>query len=188
MKKFLIFGLGNPGADYHRTRHNIGFEVLDAMASDTSSFSSERYADVARVRIKGRELILVKPNTYMNLSGKAVRYWMEQEKVSIDRVLMVVDELALPLGAIRIKMKGSDGGHNGLKSIQQLLGRADYPRLRFGIGNEFSKGQQVDFVLGQWTEEEWTQLQPRIKKAAEAIKSFALAGPQTTMNQFNGNE
>lgn len=188
MKKFLIFGLGNPGADYDRTRHNIGFEVLDALASDTSSFSPERYADVARKRLKGRELILVKPNTYMNLSGRAVRYWMEQEKVPIDRIIVVVDELALPLGAIRIKMKGSDGGHNGLKSIQQLLGRSDYPRLRFGIGNEFSKGQQVDFVLGKCTEEEWTKLQPRIKKAAEAIESFALAGPQITMNQFNGNE
>lgn len=186
MKKFLIFGLGNPGAEYHRTRHNIGFEVLDAVASDTSSFSSERYADVARVRVKGRELILVKPNTYMNLSGKAVRYWMEQEKVPLQNVLVVVDELALPLGAIRIKMKGSDGGHNGLKSIQQLLGRADYPRLRFGISNNFSKGKQVDFVLGHWTDEEWTELKPRIKKAAEAIVSFALAGPQITMNQFNG--
>ncbi|NVK03548.1 MAG: aminoacyl-tRNA hydrolase [Flavobacteriia bacterium] len=186
MKKFLIFGLGNPGAEYNRTRHNIGFEVLDALASDTSSFSSERYADVARVRVKGRELILVKPNTYMNLSGKAVRYWMEQEKVPLENILVVVDELALPLGAIRIKMKGSDGGHNGLKSIQQLLGRADYPRLRFGIGNEFSRGQQVDFVLGQWTDKEWLDLQPRIDKATEAIKSFALAGPQITMNQFNG--
>lgn len=186
MKKFLIFGLGNPGAEYNRTRHNIGFEVLDALASDTSSFSSERYADVARVRVKGRELILVKPNTFMNLSGKAVRYWMEQERVPLENILVVVDELALPLGAIRIKMKGSDGGHNGLKSIQQLLGRADYPRLRFGIGNEFSRGQQVDFVLGQWTDKEWLDLQPRINKAAEAIKSFALAGPQITMNQFNG--
>ncbi|KAB2813990.1 aminoacyl-tRNA hydrolase [Phaeocystidibacter luteus] len=186
MKKFLIFGLGNPGAEYHRTRHNIGFEVLDAIASDTSSFSSERYADVARVRVKGRELILVKPNTYMNLSGKAVRYWMEQEKVPLENILVVVDELALPLGAIRIKMKGSDGGHNGLKSIQQLLGRADYPRLRFGISNNFSKGQQVDFVLGKWTDEEWKVLVPRIEKAAEAIKSFALAGPQITMNQYNG--
>lgn len=186
MKKFLIFGLGNPGAEYNRTRHNIGFEVLDALASDTSSFSSERYADVARVRVKGRELILVKPNTYMNLSGKAVRYWMESEKVPLENILVVVDELALPLGAIRIKLKGSDGGHNGLKSIQQLLGRADYPRLRFGIGNEFSKGQQVDFVLGKWSEEEWTALQPRIKKSVEAIKSFALAGAQITMNQFNG--
>ncbi|GGH67675.1 MAG: aminoacyl-tRNA hydrolase [Bacteroidetes bacterium] len=186
MKKFLIFGLGNPGAEYNRTRHNIGFEVLDALASDTSSFSSERYADVARVRVKGRELILVKPNTYMNLSGKAVRYWMETEKVPLENILVVVDELALPLGAIRMKLKGSDGGHNGLKSIQQLLGRSDYPRLRFGIGNEFSKGQQVDFVLGKWTEEEWKNLQPRIKKATEAIQSFALAGPQITMNQFNG--
>lgn len=186
MKKFLIFGLGNPGAEYNRTRHNIGFEVLDALASDTSSFSSERYADVARVRVKGRELILVKPNTYMNLSGKAVRYWMETEKVPLENILVVVDELALPLGAIRMKLKGSDGGHNGLKSIQQLLGRSDYPRLRFGIGNEFSKGQQVDFVLGKWTEEEWKTLQPRIKKATEAIQSFALAGPQITMNQFNG--
>ncbi|NVK27248.1 MAG: aminoacyl-tRNA hydrolase [Flavobacteriia bacterium] len=186
MKKFLIFGLGNPGAEYHRTRHNIGFEVLDAVASDTSSFSSERYADVARVRVKGRELILVKPNTYMNLSGKAVRYWMEQEKVPLENVLVVVDELALPLGSIRIKLKGSDGGHNGLKSIQQVLGRADYPRLRFGISNNFSKGQQVDFVLGKWTDEEWKALVPRIEKAAEAIKSFALAGPQITMNQFNG--
>ncbi len=186
MKKFLIFGLGNPGADYDRTRHNIGFEVLDALASDTSSFSPERYGDVARVKVKGRELILVKLSTFMNLSGKAVRYWMETEKVPLENVLVVVDELALPLGAIRIKLKGSDGGHNGLKSIQQLLGRADYPRLRFGIGNEFSKGQQVDFVLGTWTEEEWTALQPRIKKATEAIVSFALAGPQITMNQFNG--
>lgn len=173
--------------DYVRTRHNIGFEVLDALASDTSSFSSERYADIARMRIKGRELILVKPNTYMNLSGKAVRYWMETEKVPVENILVVVDELALPLGAIRIKMRGSDGGHNGLKSIQSVLGRSDYPRLRFGIGNEFSKGQQVDFVLGSWTAEEWEALTPRIRKAKEAIISFALAGPQLTMTQFNSN-
>lgn len=186
MKKFLIFGLGNPGAEYSRTRHNIGFEVLDAIASDTSSFSSERYADVAKIRVKGREIILVKPNTYMNLSGKAVRYWMEAEKVPLENILVVVDELALPLGALRMKMRGSDGGHNGLKSIQQILGRADYPRLRFGIGNDFSKGQQADFVLGNWSEEEWKLLQPRIKKAAEAIKSFVLAGPQITMNRYNG--
>ncbi|MDX5325038.1 MAG: aminoacyl-tRNA hydrolase [Bacteroidota bacterium] len=186
MKKYLIAGLGNPGTEYSNTRHNIGFEVLDALAGASNIFfKPERYADRAEMTVKGRKLVLIKPNTYMNLSGKAIRYWLEQEKIDINHLLVVVDEIALPLGALRIKLKGSDGGHNGLKNIQDILQTTNYPRLRFGIGNEYPKGGQVDFVLGEWTEEEKNALKDRIKLATEAIVSFALAGPQLTMTQFN---
>ncbi len=186
MNKFLIAGLGNIGVEYHNTRHNIGFDVLDAYAKASNIFFSPgRYADVATHNLKGRKITLIKPATYMNLSGKALRYWMEQADVPVENVLVVVDELALPLGALRIKLKGSDGGHNGLKNIQALLNSPDYPRLRFGIGNDFPKGQQVNFVLGKWAESEQALLQPAIQKAVEAIQSFVLAGPQLTMNQFN---
>lgn len=187
MRKYLIVGLGNIGAEYHRTRHNIGFDVLDAFAKASNIFfTPDRYADKAEISIKGRKLTLIKPTTYMNLSGKAVRYWMDQEKIPIENVLVIVDEMALPLGALRLKGKGSDGGHNGLKDIQVKLNTPNYPRLRIGIGNDFPKGHQVDFVLGKWTEEEWEQLTPKIKKATEAIKSFALQGMQLTMTQYNG--
>lgn len=187
MRKYLIVGLGNIGAEYHRTRHNIGFDVLDAFAEASNIFfTPDRYADKAETSFKGRKLILIKPTTYMNLSGKAVRYWMDQEKIPIDNVLVIVDEMALPLGALRLKGKGSDGGHNGLKDIQVKLNTPNYPRLRIGIGNDFPRGHQVDFVLGKWTDEEWEALQPKIKKSVEGIKSFALQGLGPTMNQFNG--
>jgi len=187
MKKYLIVGLGNIGAEYHRTRHNIGFDILDAFAEASNIFFAPgRYADVAQTSVKGRKLILIKPTTFMNLSGKAVRYWMESEKIPIENVLVVVDEIALPLGLLRFKPKGSDGGHNGLKDIQVKLNTPNYPRLRVGIGNDYPKGHQVQFVLGKWTDEEWDQLQPKIKKSVEGIKSFALQGLATTMNQFNG--
>lgn len=186
MKKYLITGLGNPGADYKSTRHNIGFEVLDALAGASNIFfAPDRYADVAELSLKGRKLVLIKPTTYMNLSGKAVRYWMEKENIPIQNLLVVVDDLSLPLGALRIKLKGSDGGHNGLKSIQALLNTTQYPRLRFGIGNAFPKGGQVDFVLGRWTEEEEKVLEDKVKLAAEAIQEFVLAGAANAMNKFN---
>lgn len=187
MKKFLIAGLGNIGAEYSETRHNIGFKVLDALAGASNiSFSPARYADRAEYSVKGRKLILIKPSTYMNLSGKAINYWLQEENIPLSKLLVIVDEVALPFGALRLKTKGSDGGHNGLKNINQLLGRQDYSRLRFGIGNDFPRGEQVKYVLGEWTPEEKEALKPRIKLACEAIESFALAGPQLTMTQFNG--
>lgn len=187
MTKYLIAGLGNIGPDYEGTRHNIGFEVLDSLAKESSiSFSTERYAFRAELKVKNKHLILIKPTTYMNLSGKAVNYWLQQEKIPLRNLLVIVDDLALPHGTLRLKLKGSDGGQNGLKNINQVLGRQDYARLRFGIGNDFPRGHQVDYVLGHWTEDEKGLILPKIEKAGEAIKSFALAGPSITMNQFNG--
>lgn len=187
MKKFLIAGLGNIGDEYKNTRHNIGFQVLDALAGASNiSFKTNRYGDTAQLKVKNKELLLLKPSTYMNLSGKAVNYWLQQEKVPLQNLLVIVDEIALPFGAIRLKGKGSDGGHNGLKHIQQILGRQDYARLRFGIGNDYPKGGQVQYVLGEWTEEQEKALPPRIDVAAEAIKTFALAGLNTAMNEYNG--
>lgn len=187
MKKFLIAGLGNIGAEYSETRHNIGFKILDALSGASNiSFSPDRYASKAELSIKGRKLIFIKPTTYMNLSGKAVNYWLKQEKIPLSNLLVIVDELALPFGSIRLKTKGSDGGHNGLKDINQILGTSGYSRLRFGIGSEFSKGNQVNYVLGEWGTEELKTLDSRMDLAADAIKSFALAGPQLTMTQFNG--
>jgi PTH1 family peptidyl-tRNA hydrolase len=186
MSKFLIVGLGNIGSEYKNTRHNIGFDVLDFLAKEEGvSFSEGRLADVAQLKLKGKPIVLIKPTTYMNLSGKAVNYWLQQEKINIENLLVIVDELALPLGKIRINPKGSDGGHNGLKNIQETLNTAQYSRLRFGIGNEFSKGKQVDFVLGKWTDDEQQLLKDRIKLAADAIKSFAFIGLERTMNSFN---
>lgn len=187
MKKFLIAGLGNIGEEYSETRHNIGFKILDALSRASNiSFSPDRLASKTELSIKGRKLILIKPTTYMNLSGKAVNYWLKQENIPISNLLVLVDELALPFGSIRLKTKGSDGGHNGLKDINQVLGTQNYSRLRFGIGNEFSKGKQVNYVLGNWSSEELKDLDSRMDLAAEAIKSFVLAGPQLTMTQFNG--
>ena len=187
MKKYLIVGLGNPGAEYENTRHNIGFKVLDALAGASNIlFKSDRYADVAELKIKGRTFVLVKPSTYMNLSGKAVRYWMEATKVPQENVLVVTDDLALPYGTLRLRLKGSDGGHNGLNHIIQILQSSKFARLRFGIGSDFSRGQQIDYVLGEWSEEEREQLKALIEKATEMVKSFGLAGPAITMNQFNG--
>jgi PTH1 family peptidyl-tRNA hydrolase len=186
MSKFLIVGLGNIGEEYAGTRHNIGFDVVDHLASEAGvKFSSDRLADVAEIKHKGKILVLIKPTTYMNLSGKAVNYWMQAEKIGVDNVMVIVDELALPLGKIRIGPKGSDGGHNGLRNIQETLNTTNYPRLRFGISNEFNKGQQVDYVLGKWNSEEKTILAERIKIAADAVKAFAFIGLQRCMNEFN---
>lgn len=184
--KFLIVGLGNPGIDYAETRHNIGFKVLDALAGASNTvFSPGRLGDIAQIKHKGRALVLVKPSTYMNLSGKAVNYWMQEEKIPLDRVLIITDDLALPFGKIRIKGKGSDGGHNGLKHINATVNTQEYARMRFGIGSEFGRGQQVDYVLGTWSEEEQKTLDERIKIAAEGALSFTTAGLGRTMNDFN---
>jgi len=184
--KYLVAGLGNIGAEYARTRHNIGFIVLDALARDTGiSFSTERYADRVGFRLRGRSVILIKPSTYMNLSGKAVRYWLEKEKIPLENLLVVVDDIALPIGQLRMKIKGGDGGHNGLTSLIEILGTEDFTRLRFGIGGEFPKGYQVDYVLGEWTPEEEEVLTPRIPSAIEMIKSFVTLGPQKTMTEYN---
>lgn len=186
MSKFLIVGLGNIGEEYAETRHNIGFKIVDYLAKEGGvKFKSDRLADVAELKHKGKILVLIKPTTYMNLSGKAVNYWMQAEKISIENTMVLVDELALPFGKIRIGPKGSDGGHNGLKSIQEVLGHSNYPRLRFGISNEFSKGSQVNYVLGKWGEEELKTLNDRIKVAADAVKAFAFIGLQRCMNEFN---
>ncbi|HEY4797799.1 MAG TPA: aminoacyl-tRNA hydrolase [Bacteroidia bacterium] len=186
MNKFLIVGLGNPGDEYRHSRHNIGFMVLDALAKELASgFSSSRLADVAEGKIKGKTVFLVKPTTFMNLSGKAVNYYLQKENIPLKNLMVITDDLALPLGKLRIRNKGSDGGHNGLKSIQETLGTSDYPRLRFGIGNEFSKGRQVDYVLGEWDAAERNELVPRIDIAVEAIKDFALMGIDKTMNAYN---
>lgn len=187
VKKFLIVGLGNIGSEYINTRHNIGFKVVDFLANEENvSFNTAKLGDIAEVKIKGRTLLLLKPNTYMNLSGKAVKYWMEKENIEKDNVLIITDDLNLAFGTIRIKSKGSDGGHNGLKSIQQLLNTSEYPRFRFGISDDFKKGRQVDYVLGEWTDEEKAKLKECLSVSSEAIKSFALAGLNNTMNTFNG--
>ena len=185
--KYLIVGLGNPGSEYQETRHNIGFKVLDALARASNSvFSTQRLGDVTTVKHKGRQLILLKPNTFMNLSGKAIQYWMVQEKIPLENIFVVTDDLALDYGTIRIRGKGSDGGHNGLKDTQRILNTTNYARLRFGIGDTFSKGKQVDYVLGEWTDEEKVTLEERIKLSADACLSFAFAGLTNTMNTFNG--
>ena len=186
--KYLIVGLGNIGAEYAATRHNIGFKVLDALAEASNTvFSSQRYGSVAELKHKGRTFILLKPSTYMNLSGKAVSYWMQTEKIPLENVFVIVDDIALPFGTIRIRAKGSDGGHNGLKNIAELLGTNAYARLRFGIGGDFPKGMQIDYVLGEWTKEEAAALPERTKVAAEAIKAFGTIGLERTMNQFNNS-
>lgn len=184
--KYLIVGLGNIGDEYRDTRHNIGFNVLDAFAKASNIvFKDGRYGATADLSLKGRQLVLLKPSTYMNLSGNAVRYWMQQEKVPLENVLIVVDDLALPFGTLRLKPKGSDAGHNGLKHIAATLGTENYARLRFGIGNNFPKGAQIDYVLGHFSEEEKQQMGERIDTACKIIKSFCLAGIAITMNQFN---
>lgn len=184
--KYLIVGLGNPGFEYKNTRHNIGFKVLDALAEQSSiSFSDKRYGFRAELRIKGKTLILVKPTTFMNLSGKAVNYYLQAEKIPVEKMMIVVDDLALPLGTVRIKSKGGFGGHNGLEHIEEVLGTNMYNRLRFGIGNVFAKGRQVDYVLGEWDDVELKILPERIIIATDAIKSFPLIGIERTMNYFN---
>ena len=187
MNKFLIVGLGNIGIEYVNTRHNIGFKILNYFANkENISFQTAKLGDVAQYKIKGRTLILLKPNTYMNLSGKALKYWMEKEKIEKENVIVITDDLNLSFGTIRIKPRGTDGGHNGLKNIQLLLNSSEYPRFRFGISDEFKKGKQIDYVLGEWNEEEKSKLQERLEIASQIITSFALTGLDTTMNTFNG--
>jgi PTH1 family peptidyl-tRNA hydrolase len=187
MKKFLIVGLGNIGSEYANTRHNIGFKVLDYIANQEGiSFQTVKLGEVAELKIKGRTLLLLKPNTYMNLSGKAVKYWLEKENIEKENMLVITDDLNLSFGTIRIKTKGSDGGHNGLKNIQLLLNSSEYPRFRFGISDAFKKGQQVNYVLGEWDVEEKEKLKERLEISSEIVKSFALAGLNNTMNIFNG--
>lgn len=184
--KYLIVGLGNIGAEYEQTRHNVGFEVLDTIAKRNEvKFEEERYGAIAQYKFKSRSFIMLKPNTYVNLSGRAINYWMQKEKIPLSNLLVIVDDLALPFGTLRLKTKGGDAGHNGLKSIQSSLGTAAYSRLRFGIGNEFSRGKQVDFVLGKWTDEEWMELMERTKVAEDIVKAFATIGAGRTMSQFN---
>ena len=184
--KYLIAGLGNIGSEYAETRHNIGFKVLDALAAASNAvFRTERYGDVAEMRFKGRTFLLLKPSTYMNNSGNAVRYWLRKEKVEPAELLVVLDDLALPLGTIRMRAKGNDGGHNGLKSIDACIGTNAYPRLRCGIGHDFRQGQQVDYVLGEWLPEEKETLRSVIGMASEAVLSFGTQGVERTMKLFN---
>jgi PTH1 family peptidyl-tRNA hydrolase len=184
--KYLVVGLGNPGEKYEKTRHNIGFKVLDAFAEERNAkFETVKLGDVATAKWKGRTVILLKPSTFMNLSGKAVNYYMQKEKIPLDKVMIITDDLALPFGKLRLKGKGSDGGHNGLKSIQEILSTSNYARLRFGVGNEFNKGQQVDYVLGEWDKEELKTLTERIKTATEFIKGFTTIGLNLTMTNWN---
>ena len=185
MDKFLIVGLGNPGSEYDNTRHNTGFMVLDAFAKSVGvGFEDRHYGFVAEASVKGRKLFLLKPTTFMNLSGNAVRYWLNKENIDQSRLLVVVDDLSLPLGAFRLKGSGSNGGHNGLGNIQQLIGER-YARLKIGIGNDFAKGRQVDWVLGKYSDDDLAVLQPSIDSAVEIIRSFVLSGLDVTMNNFN---
>ena len=192
--KYLIVGLGNPGKEYEQTRHNIGYMALDRFVESLNidnkdkryEFSVERHAYMTEVKVKGRTLILIKPTTFMNLSGKAVRYWLDKEKIPIENLLIIVDDLALPLGTIRLRMGGSDGGHNGLKDIIAALGHIKFNRLRFGIGNNFAKGRQIDFVLGKIEGEDWNVVDNKLDMCCDIIKSFATIGMDRTMNLFNG--
>ena len=187
MKKYLIVGLGNIGEKYEHTRHNIGFKILDYFSyKEDIIFKTEKLADRAEYKLKGRLFIFIKPNTYMNLSGKAVQYWLAKENIPLENLLVITDDLNLPFGSIRLKNKGSDGGHNGLKDIQDKLNTTKYNRFRFGISNAFGKGRQVDYVLGEWTDDENEKLTERLEKSKELIKSFVLAGINNTMNTFNG--
>lgn len=186
MKKFLIVGLGNIGSEYQNTRHNIGFKILDALADKKElTFEPLKLGAIAKFNFKGKTFVLLKPSTYMNLSGKAVNYWMQKEAIETDHLLIICDDLNLDFGTIRIKNKGSDGGHNGLKDIQQVLQTVEYPRLRFGVGANFTTGKQVDYVLGDWQADELKLLKERIEKAGEAIISFGTDGLNNTMNNFN---
>lgn len=190
--KYLIVGLGNVGSEYEGTRHNIGFMVVDKMVQQAREkeqnavWKLERRAYRTEVREKGRTLVLIKPTTFMNLSGEAVRYWLQQEKVPVENLLVVVDDIALPLGTLRMKKQGSGGGHNGLGNIEQMLGHTNYCRLRIGVGNNFSRGRQVDYVLGKFGAEELAELEPKLEKAADAVRCFATQGPDRAMNLYNG--
>lgn len=184
--KYLIVGLGNIGEEYRGTRHNIGFTVLDAFAKASNIvFTTQRYGDVAEMRLKNQQLLLLKPSTYMNLSGEAVRYWKNKENIDLDHILVVVDDIALPFGVIRLRGKGADGGHNGLKNITAMLGSNAFARLRFGMGNDFPRGMQIDYVLGHPSDDELAILPQRIDVAIEAIKAFCLSGLSFAMTNFN---
>lgn len=184
--KYLIVGLGNIGVEYAGTRHNIGFNVLDALAeASNTAFTTQRYGDVAEMKYKGRTLVLLKPSTYMNLSGKAVRYWLDAAKVPLENLLVISDDIALPFGTLRLRPKGSAGGHNGLKNIAELLGTEEFARMRFGVGGDFPKGHQVEYVLGEWSDEERKALPERLKVFVDAARSFATVGTAMTMNFFN---
>lgn len=191
--KYLIVGLGNPGEEYKQTRHNIGYMALDRFVktineenpANSCSFSIDRHAYVAQTKVKGRSLVLVKPTTFMNLSGKAVKYWLDKEKIPVENMLIIVDDLALDLGAIRLRMGGSDGGHNGLKDIIASLGHNKFNRLRFGIGNNFARGRQIDFVLGKIEGEDWNVVDEKLNTCCDIIKSFVTIGMDRTMNLFN---
>ncbi len=184
--KYLIVGLGNPGAKYENTRHNIGFKVLDVLAEASNTFFEPvKHGDMAEVKHRGRILKLLKPSTYMNLSGKAVAYWMQQEKINLEHLLIITDDIALPFGNIRLKQKGSDGGHNGLKDIQARLGTTKYHRFRFGVGSDFPKGSQVDYVLGDWNEEENSRMKERLERSKKLVESYTAIGIERTMNFFN---
>jgi PTH1 family peptidyl-tRNA hydrolase len=186
MKKYLIVGLGNPGEKYKNTRHNIGFKALDYIAENENlSFETQKLGDITSFRFKGRKFILLKPNTFMNLSGKAVKYWMQKEKIPLENILVISDDLNLPFGALRLKPKGSDGGHNGLKDINAQLNTNQYARIRFGVGDAFSKGKQVDYVLGQWNEKEIKSIPEKLDRIYKAVKSFGTAGIGNTMNNIN---
>lgn len=184
--KYLIVGLGNPGDQYANTRHNVGFKILDELIKDSETkFEADRLGNVAYYKFKGRTLVLLQPSTYMNLSGKAVNYWLQQEKIPVENLLVITDDLALPMGKLRLKSKGSAGGHNGLTDIEATLQTPQYARLRFGVGNEFARGKQVDYVLGEWTTEEIPVLKERLKTATEVIKSFVTIGVDKTMSAWN---
>lgn len=187
MAKYLIVGLGNIGDEYANTRHNIGFKIIDAFAQSVgATWEDKRYGAVSKCRVKNAELVLLKPSTYMNLSGQAVRYWLQQEKIPIENLFVLVDDLNIPFGTIRMRKQGSAGGHNGLKNIEQLLCTPNYARLRFGIGNDFGRGAQVGYVLGEWTAEENAAFPDRLTLTTDIIKSFCLQGIDRTMNQYNG--
>lgn len=186
-KKFLIVGLGNIGAEYVNTRHNIGFKILDFFAKkEAISFETVKLGSLAEFKFKGQSFFLLKPNTYMNLSGKSVQYWMNKENIPLENILVITDDLNIPFGTIRIKPKGSDGGHNGLKNINLVLNTQNYTRFRFGISDEFKKGKQIDYVLGEWNELEEAKLPERLELASEIIKSFGTSGIENTMSSFNG--
>ena len=187
MKKYLIVGLGNIGAEYVDTRHNIGFKILNKLAhKEEVTFENQKLGAIAKFRFKGRTFILLKPSTYMNLSGKAVKYWQTKEKITLENILVICDDLNIPFGTIRLKAKGSDGGHNGLKDINVILNTPNYPRFRFGVSDEFKKGKQVDYVLGKWSDDENSKLPERLDKACALIKSFGTSGLANTMSEYNG--
>lgn len=187
MKKFLVVGLGNIGEEYAETRHNIGFKILDSLSTEEAfTFETAKLGDVGTFKVKGRSIICLKPSTYMNRSGKAVKYWMEKENIPLENVLIITDDINLSFGTIRLKTKGSDGGHNGLKDVQQYLLTTNYNRLRFGVGSDFGKGKQIDYVLGQWNQEEKDALVERYERINALIRSFVLSGVNRTMNEYNG--